>query len=148
MSGSALQVLYGLSLALWIGGMAIFTFLVTPAIFSSYGKDKAGEIVGRLFPGYFLYKLGVSILALIFYLFMWRGALQLALLVLALLLNVFHRFGLYPAILRVKKAVPSFESDAGSAIRKKFKSLHKVSMLLNLAVLFAGLVLFIFSYQR
>jgi len=44
---------YNLVLALWVGGISIFTFIVTPAIFRSYGRDQAGEIVGKLFPGYF-----------------------------------------------------------------------------------------------
>jgi hypothetical protein len=49
-----LAILYTLLLSLWTGGIAIFTFIVTPAIFRSYGRDQAGEIVGRLFPGDFL----------------------------------------------------------------------------------------------
>ncbi|NTW65040.1 MAG: DUF4149 domain-containing protein, partial [Nitrospirae bacterium] len=52
---SILFSLETLTRALWTGGMALFTFIVTPAIFRSYGRDQAGEIVGRLFPGYFLY---------------------------------------------------------------------------------------------
>ncbi|MDA8326393.1 MAG: DUF4149 domain-containing protein [Nitrospiraceae bacterium] len=145
-----LSVFYNLSLALWIGGMAIFTFIVTPAIFKSYGRDKAGEIVGRLFPGYFLYKLVLSSLALVFFLAQGLAptktrALPLSLLVFALLLNAFHRFLLYPAISRVKKTVPSFEANPESAARKKFGRLHGVSMALNLAVLAAGIVLFILA---
>ena len=42
---------YTLTLALWTGGMVLFTFIVTPAIFRSFGRDQAGEIVGYLFPG-------------------------------------------------------------------------------------------------
>ena len=44
---------YNIVLALWVGGMALFTFIVTPVIFKSYPRDQAGEIVGRLFPGLF-----------------------------------------------------------------------------------------------
>jgi hypothetical protein len=38
-------------------GMSIFTFLVAPVIFKSYGKDMASDIVGHIFPGYFRYDL-------------------------------------------------------------------------------------------
>lgn len=145
MSGGPVYVFYVLALALWTGGMAIFTLLVTPAIFRSYGRDKAGEIVGRLFPGYFLHKLVLSAFALVFFLLLGGGDLQLALLVLAFLVNVFHRFLLYPVIRRVKETVSSFEADAGSAVRKRFRNLHAVSMLLNLAVLLIGLVLLILA---
>jgi uncharacterized membrane protein len=55
--------LYNLVLSLWIGGMSVFTFIVTPAIFKSFGRDMAGEIVGKLFPGYFLSVLILSFAA-------------------------------------------------------------------------------------
>ena len=63
-------------LALWVGGIALFTFIITPAIFSSYSRDMAGEIVGRLFPGYFLYNLVLSLLALIFFFIPWSDIAQ------------------------------------------------------------------------
>ena len=157
MSGRTLWVLYNLALALWIGGMAIYTFLITPAIFRSYGRDEAGRIVGILFPGYFLYKLVLSLLALAFFLPLpaetsffaggWRS-FSLALILLAIVLNAVHRFLLYPAILRVKKEVRSFEADAGSASRRKFGRLHAVSMVLNMLVLATGIALFILALKK
>jgi uncharacterized membrane protein len=60
--------LYNLILSLWVGGIAIFTFIVTPAIFRSFGRDEAGAIVGKLFPGYFTYVLVLTLLAFIFFL--------------------------------------------------------------------------------
>jgi uncharacterized membrane protein len=59
----AWSFLYNLVLSLWIGGMSVFTFIVTPAIFKSFGRDMAGEIVGKLFPGYFLSVLILSFAA-------------------------------------------------------------------------------------
>ncbi|MGE5174225.1 MAG: DUF4149 domain-containing protein, partial [Betaproteobacteria bacterium] len=58
---------YNLALALWVGGIAVFTFIITPVIFRSFGRDLAGEIVGKLFPGYFLYNLILAALALILF---------------------------------------------------------------------------------
>ena len=151
-----LWVLYNLALALWIGGMAIYTFLITPAIFRSYGRDEAGRIVGTLFPGYFLYKLMLSLLALAFFLPLYaagffagaRRSFSFALLLLAIGLNAVHRFLLYPVILRVKKEVRSFESDAGSAHRRKFMKLHAASMVLNMLVLATGTALFVLAVLR
>ena len=157
MNGSSLWVLYNLALALWTGGMAIYTFLITPKIFKSYDRDKAVAIVGLLFPGYFLYKLIFSLLALAFFLPLyaearffagaWR-AFSLALLLLAVILNAVHRFLLYPAIQRVKKEVRSFEADAKSVPRRKFAKLHAASMLLNVMVLATGTALFILAVLR
>ncbi len=44
-----------IALSLWVGGMSLFTFILTPVIFRSYPRDAAGEVVGKLFPSYFLF---------------------------------------------------------------------------------------------
>ena len=140
--------LYTLALSLWTGGMAIFTFIVTPAIFRSYGRDQAGEIVGRLFPGYFLYLLVLSALALA--LFFLLGADQsgrsfrasLVLLVVAVIINASVLFSLHPKTVQVKQQVASFEAAApDSPARKEFRKLHTLSAVLNLALLADGVAL-------
>jgi len=47
------QFLYNLVLALWVGGISIFTFIVTPVIFRSFGRDMAGRDRGEALPGLF-----------------------------------------------------------------------------------------------
>jgi hypothetical protein len=137
--------LYALVLALWVGGIAIFTFVVTPAIFGSFTRDMAGEIVGKLFPGYFLYNLVLSLLALglLFIGFNasdMRCRLSLLLAAGAIVINLFVAFGLHPEIKEVKEAIHSFETvSAESPLRKKFAVLHTVSATLNLIVLAEGI---------
>jgi len=145
-------VLYTLILSLWIGGIAIFTFVVTPAIFSSYNRDMAGEIVGKLFPGYFTYTLVLSALAL-FVFFLLNAdrsrkafRLSLALLTLALLANAYVSFKLHPDTVRIKQQVASFEREApDSAARKEFRRLHGISAVMNLFVLADGVALLVLS---
>jgi hypothetical protein len=48
-----LSVIYRLAVTFWVGGVAIFTFVLTPIIFRVNDRDTAGRIVGTLFPGYF-----------------------------------------------------------------------------------------------
>ena len=139
---------YNLILALWVGGIAIFTFVVTPVIFKSYGRDTAGAIVGKLFPGYFLYNLVLAALAMVLF-FMLAGdrstfvhRLSLFLLTAALLINVFITFKLHSDTVRVKQEVVSFERESpGSPARKKFTKLHAVSAVLNLLLLADGVTL-------
>lgn len=144
--------LYSLTLALWTGGMALFTFIVTPAIFRSYGRDQAGEIVGRLFPGYFLYLLALSALALL--LFFLLGAEQasrsfrasLFLLVVAVIINAYVLFSLHPKAVQIKQQVVSFEKAApDSPARSEFRKLHGISAVLNLALLADGIALLALS---
>ena len=142
--------LYTLILALWVGGMALFTFIVTPAIFRSFARDLAGRIVGELLPGYFLYNLilAAAAMALFFLSAAVRTAfasrLSLVLLSAALIINVFIVFKLHPEAVKVKQEVTSFERESpGSPARKKFARLHGVSAALNLALLVEGIILLI-----
>jgi uncharacterized membrane protein len=144
--------LYSLTLALWAGGMALFTFIVTPAIFRSYGRDQAGEIVGKLFPGYFLYLLVLSALALV--LFFLLGAEQtsrsfrasLFLIVVAVIINAYVLFSLHPKAVQIKQQVVSFEKAApDSPARREFRRLHGISAVLNLALLADGVALIALS---
>ena len=149
---SILPALYTLTLSLWTGGMALFTFVVTPSIFRSFGRDQAGEIVGKLFPGYFTYLLALSALALV--LFFLLGAEQaarpyrisLALLVVGVIINAYILFSLHPRTVEVKQQVASFERAApDSPARKEFRKLHAVSAGLNLFLLLDGAALLAMS---
>jgi len=141
---------YNVVLALWVGGMSIFTFLVAPVIFKSYGKDMASDIVGHIFPGYFLYDLILAAvaLALFFLITVERKAfasrLSLVLLAAALIVNVFIVFKLHPAAVKAKQEVTSFEREApDSPARRKFARLHTLSATLNLFLLVDGITLLI-----
>src|SRR5665647_1488353 len=57
-------VIYHLAITCWLGGAALFTFVLTPIIFQSYSRDMAGGIVGFLFPGYFRWGLACGAVAL------------------------------------------------------------------------------------
>jgi uncharacterized membrane protein len=141
---------YNVVLALWVGGMSIFTFLVAPAIFKSYGKDMASDIVGHIFPRYFLYDLILAAVALtLFFLITverkaFASRLSLVLLAAALIVNVFIVFKLYPEAVKAKQEVTSFERESpDSPARRKFTRLHAVSATLNLFLLVDGITLLI-----
>ncbi len=149
-----LSFFYLLTLALWVGGMAIFTFIVTPAVFRSYSRDIAGEIVGRLFPGYFTYLLVLSGMALVLFLFQRSAAPAmlsrtcLALLLLAVVVNAYVSFRLHPEAVRIKQQISSFDREAADTpARKAFRKLHAVSAVLNLIVLLDGAALLALSRQ-
>jgi len=143
---------YSLVLALWVGGISVFTFIITPAIFRSYGRDQAGEIVGKLLPGYFLYTLVLTVLALALFSFSAMDRTlpayrpSLALLVIALAITLFVAFWVHPATVKVKKTVTSFERESpDTPARKRFGQLHTLSMSLNLLLLVDGVVLLVIS---
>jgi hypothetical protein len=140
--------LYSLTLALWIGGIAIFTFLVTPVLFKSYPRDMAGAMVEKLFPPYFSYNLVMSVLALTLLVLLATDRSvrayrrSIALLAAALLINIFITFKLHPETVKAKQQIASFERVSPEAPeRKAFARLHGLSAVLNLLLLVDGVVL-------
>ncbi len=142
---------YLLALALWIGGGVLYTFVLTPGIFAAYPRDTAGEIVGIMMPHYFRFEFAAAAIAALLMIALWhawpgrRRALCLALVFGALVVQAFVQWRLYPQILEVKSRVASFESLPDAPERRKFRSLHGVSMLLNVLVLADGTLLLALS---
>ena len=143
--------LYNLMLALWVGGIFIFTFLVTPVVFRSFGRDTASAIVDKLFPLYFPYLLAVAVLAFIFFLIsgLKRQAmpkLSLALLVIGILISLYVNVHLFPEVKKIKQEIASFEKvPSDSPVRRQFSKLHGISMALNLALLADGALLIVIN---
>jgi len=142
------NAIYRLVLALWVGGVAIFTFLVTPIIFRSFSRDQAGEVVGHIFPVYFPYLLALAAVALVAFLLgkdersSVAAGLPVLLLVGALAVDAYVTFKLHPDIVEVKRGVASFEREPPeSQARKRFGKLHALSAALNLLILVDGVVL-------
>ena len=142
------SAVYRLALALWVGGMSVFTFVVTPVIFRTQPRDSAGEIVGALFPAYFRFCLGAVVIALAARAAAGEavsGARQLAgtfLIVLCLGIVSYHTFGLAPRMEAVRQTVVSLETTPKEdPARREFSRLHGISMALNLAVIVAGVIL-------
>lgn len=140
--------LYILILGLWTGGVFIFTFVLTPVLFSTYGRDQAGDIVGTLFPPYFIFTIVIAGLALLLLLAVYPAmtktafSVSLGLAMLALVIALYVRIGLYPQIQQVKQEVASFETTAAdNPARAKFRRLHAVSAVLNLVFMANGTVL-------
>jgi uncharacterized membrane protein len=136
-------VIYRLAVSLWVGGAALFTFLLTPALFKSYGRDMAGGIVGVLFPGYFRWGMVCGAVALIC-LFISRGrsAVASAIIISAMLIiTALQAFVIEPRAVELKKTIPSFETTRDDPQRAEFRKLHGISAAGNLAVIGGGVAL-------
>ena len=106
--------------------------------------------MGKLFPGYFIYTLVLTLLALFLFLLAARDGLlpdyrlSLSLLILSLAVSLFVAFWIHPATVDIKKTVASFERESSdSPGRKKFARLHALSASLNLLLLVDGIVLIV-----
>jgi len=136
--------IYRLAVAFWVGGVAIFTFVLTPIIFRSYDRDAAGRIVGFLFPAYFRWGLACGLVGLVCLLAM-RGRNFVAALVIILVmlsLSAFGAFYIEPRAAELKRQIPSFvTTPKDHPLRREFSKLHAVSAVCNLAVFGGGVVL-------
>jgi hypothetical protein len=143
-----LTLLYNLAISCWLGGAALFTFLLTPILFASYSRDIAGGIVGILFPGYFRWGLACGAVALICQVCN-RGRFALASLCIItglLALTAVQAFVIEPRAAALKQSIVSFETTpADHPLRLQFRKLHGLSMAANLAVIAGGVVLVILS---
>jgi hypothetical protein len=143
-----LTILYNLAVSCWLGGAALFTFLLTPKLFAAYPRDLAGNIVGLLFPGYFRWGLACGAVALLCQL-VNRGRFAVAsLLIIAtmLILSSVQAFIIEPRAAELKQSIPSFETTSkDDPLRVQFRTLHGLSMAANLAVIVGGVILVVLA---
>ena len=141
-----LSVIYRLAIAFWVGGVAIFTFVLTPIIFKSFDRDMAGKIVGFVFPAYFRWGLACGLIGIVTLLIL-RGRNFIPSLVIILLmfsLSAFGAFYIEPKAAALKREIPSFvTTPKDHPLRKEFSKLHGISAVCNLAVFGGGVALVI-----
>ncbi len=148
---NTLHFFYQLCLALWVGGMVNLAFIVAPLLFQHFDRDRASEVTALLFPPFFSYNLLLSALALVcFFLLARQGLprfrLTLALLLVALGLNIGQKFILLPQAEALRAAVGSFENTPKEdPNRKAFGRLHGLSNGVSLLLLLDGVLLLALS---
>ena len=141
-----LSILYRLLITFWVGGAALFTFVLTPTLFRSFDRDTAGTIVGVLFPGYFKWGLICGVLALGCLLFTRekRWLASSIIIVAMLVVTSLQAFVIEPRAAALKKEIPSFTTTpADHPLRQQFKKLHGLSAAGNLGVIGGGIALLI-----
>lgn len=138
------SIIYRLAISLWLGGAALFTFVLTPMLFRSESRDIAARIVGLFFPGYFRWGLACGIIALVCRIFLsgrWQVAAG-AILFVMLTLTSIQAFYIEPRAAAIKREIVSFETTSKDhPLRREFAKLHGISAACNLTVIAGGVVL-------
>jgi hypothetical protein len=139
-----MTIIYRLAVSLWLGGAALFTFVLTPMLFRSESRDTAARIVGLFFPGYFRWGVGCGIVALICRVILsGKGQLPAALIIFVMLtLSSVQAFYIEPKAAAIKREIVSFETTPKDhPLRREFAKLHGVSAVCNLSVIAGGVIL-------
>lgn len=143
-----IQIAYSLAISCWLGGTTLFTFVLTPTLFSSYSRDIAGGIVGTLFPGYFRFGLICGAVALLCQLIR-KGRFAVAslgIIGIMLLLTAVQAFVIEPRAAMLKHSIASFDTTPkDDPYRAQFRKLHGISMAANLAVIAGGVMLIVLA---
>jgi len=139
--------LYRLAIACWTGGAILFTFVLTPTIFTSYSRDMAGGIVGVLFPGYFKWGLacgGIALATLFMSPTVKHKTIAAVIIAVMLTITSIQAFVIEPRAAALKKEIPSFESTPqDDPLRARFRKLHGISAGSNLLVIGGGIALIV-----
>ncbi len=141
-----LNIAFLIALALNVGAIIFFSFFTTPTIFREAPVALARELVGKMFPSYYVLGYVTQFIALAA--LGLRGLLEkpfpwvrVLLLVLMLGCTLYAGLNILPKAHTAKTVLktlePGPEQDAKQA---EFDRLHRVSVVLNGTVLAAGLV--------
>jgi hypothetical protein len=141
------------ALGLWLGAMGFFAFVVAPAAFSMLDREAAGRFVGAVFPKYYAVGLGFGLMALasLVVRVLGRGVrpldwVPIGLLVLMLALTLYAGAVVLPAAHAAREAMRAAGADPAAAAG--FARLHRLSSILNVIVMLAGIVTLIMEAVR
>jgi len=139
------------SLVVWQGALIFFSFFAAPAIFKTLPKEKAGDVVGRIFPRYWAMGYICSAISLItlLYLSYLNKAFpkeRIILLVIMTIITFYSGLSVGKKARGIKARMRAAEAGgAREALEKSFKKIHAISASLNMLVFVLGVFLFYFT---
>jgi hypothetical protein len=137
-------IIYRLAISLWLGGAALFTFVLTPLLFRYESRDTAARIVGLFFPGYFRWGVACGIVAIVCRIVLSGKGQLAAVVIIAVMLTLssIQAFYIEPRAAELKRQIVSFETTSKDhPLRRQFAKLHGVSAVCNLSVIAGGVAL-------
>ncbi len=141
-----LNFIYLSSIVIWIGMIFFTTFFAAPSIFKVLPRETAGEVMGSIFPKYWivgyvssLVALG-STLAISKTLGFWPGE-RLTILIIMTMLSFFSGLVIGTKARAIKAKMKVAEGEAKAELRKSFGKVHAVSAVINLTILILGFIL-------
>ncbi|MBI5197952.1 MAG: DUF4149 domain-containing protein [Nitrospirae bacterium] len=148
------KFLFLMSLTVWFGSLVFFSFVGAPAIFKTLPREQAGNVVGVIFPKYYLLGIVCGLIALgcLMILSMAGGqwsTVRIILLVVMIMTTLYAGFVLSPKARDLNAQIRvATEEGAKKNLQQQFSSLHRQSVTLNSVVLLAGVaVVFLTAVQ-
>jgi uncharacterized membrane protein len=150
-----MRSLPGVAVSLWLGAMLFFAFFVAPAAFATLEREAAGRFVAAIFPRYYQTGAVLGILAVAGCLGRgllrgWQGWdwLSLGLVTLMLALTLYAWLIVLPAAHAARESLHRAGGGQTSQEALRFARLHRLSSILNGAVMLAGVAVLIMEVTR
>ena len=143
-----INFIYIFGLTCWIGSIIFFSFFTAPVIFKLLDREKAGEVVGVIFPRYYLLGYVCAALTLPSLLISTENLLGAKQIFLFIMIIGWLCAGLFvsPKAKDLKAKIMSASStEEQKPLEAQFKKMHSLAVKLNGVVLLAGLGLLWFS---
>ena len=113
-----------------LGIMLFFSFVIAPVVFTTLDEENARKFIRKIFPFYYKVNLGISLIALIIFLYLGKLGIDFYLILAIIALFATSNYLLMPLINKYRDE----KED------KKFKYSHFLSVLIN----FIQMILLIF----
>jgi uncharacterized membrane protein len=148
----AVKWLYLLTLAVWIGSIIFFSFVVAPTVFKTLKPEDAATLIRRIFSKYYLIGVSSAAAGIVCVGLMladrsfskWPAILSLLLLAGMGATDLWLRQGVMPHMNGLRDRRAALETSgkpADAELDGEWQSLHRLSVQLNVVVLLCGLVL-------
>ena len=139
MISTLINFIYLLSLVCWIGSIIFFSFFVVPVVFKILEREKAGEVVGIIFPRYYMIGYVSGVLVLMVLLLNGPAGLKWCAWGVMMVGTAYAGLVVNPKAKTLKEQLKDSPEAKKSTLEVRFKNLHSLSVKLNGAVLFSGL---------
>jgi uncharacterized membrane protein len=141
------------AVAVWLGAMGFFAFIVAPAAFTTLDREAAGRFVSVIFPRYYAVGLALGLVALFGLAVRWMGGAWRGLdwlsaggVLLMLALTVYAGAVVLPAAHAAREAARQAGADPAPAAG--FARLHRLSGILNVIVMASGMLVLVLETVR
>ena len=120
-------------IAISLGAMLFFSFVIAPVIFKVLDADNAGKFVRKIFPHYYL--INLIILSITVFLFLYISSVNLDFYI-TLVVTILFAFSLFVLMPLINKFKDNTEE-------RKFKYSHTLSVIINF-IQIIGLIYLVF----
>lgn len=150
-----LRWIYRLAVGAWVGSVITVSFLVAPRVFGTLPREAAGDLMGRVFGGYYWLGIALGVMALAAGITLarrtgwtWERWAALALLVAMVGAAGYTRLIVMPDLMEARAAMQRAAEGEAAPHRARLDALHHLSVLLNGGLLVGGIGVMLLEAAR